>query len=109
MSDRFDWRGAFYGVPADADPAQRRAARQAIMEWNSDWTYDTDDGYIIRLEDQDGDGIWDADYDDSENVCDYFSNDFITYMDNKFLGKSKPKKPVVIGNATKLPIPGARP
>lgn len=109
MSDRFDWRGAFSNVPADADPSQRRAVRQAIMDWNSDWTYDSDDGYIMRLEDENGDGIWDVDYDDSENVGDFFSSDFIAYMDNKFLGKPRAKKPVVIGNATKLPIPGARP
>ena len=109
MTQRFDWRGAFSNVPVDADPAQRRAVRQAIMEWNSDWTYDTDDGYIMRLENEEGEGIWDVDYDNSYNVGDYFDGDFISYMDNKFLGKPRAKKPVVIGNATKLPIPGARP
>jgi hypothetical protein len=109
MTERFDWRGAFSGVPADASPAQRRAVRQAIMDWNSDWTYDTEDGYIMRLEDEDGDGIWDYDYDNAENIGDYFSSEFIAHMDNKFLGTSKSKKPVVIGKATKLPIPGVRP
>ena len=109
MQSKFDWRGAFCGTGVDIEPSQRRLVRDAIEAWNSDWQWDTDDGLIIRLEDDNCDGIWDIDYDDSDDVDQYFPSDFIRYMDMKFLGKAGPKKPVVIGNATKLPIPGARP
>lgn len=109
MTQRFDWRAAFSETGMDSTDEQRRAVRNAIQMWNSDWAWDTHEDYLIRVEDEDGDGIWDEDYDDSHDVDNYFSSDFIAYMDNKFLGKAKPKRPTVIGNATKLPLPGSRP
>lgn len=106
---RFDWRGAFSQVGIDATSAQRGEVCRAIMDWNGDWTYDTDGGYIVRVEDEDGEGIWDIDYDDCEDVDQFFSDEFLEYMDFKFLLKRRAKKPVVIGAATKLPLPGSRP
>lgn len=109
MQSKFDWRGAFCGTGVDIVPSQRRLVRDAIEAWNSDWQWDTDDGLIIRVEDDNCDGIWDIDYDDSDDVDQYFSGEFIRYMDMKFLGKTRPKQPVVIGPSTKLPLPGSRP
>lgn len=109
MQSKFDWRGAFHGTGVDIESTQRRLVRDAIVEWNSEWQWESDDGYIIRLEDENCDGIWDIDYDDSDDVDCYLPSDFIRWMDMKFLGRARPKQQVVIGKATKLPIPGARP
>lgn len=109
MTTRFDWRGAFSGTGVDIERTQRRLVRDAITEWNGDWQWDAEDGYIIRLEDENCDGIWDLDYDDSDDVDAYLPSDFRRWLDMKFLGRASPKKPVVIGTSTKLPLPGARP
>jgi hypothetical protein len=109
MTTNFDWRGAFDNTGIDCTREQRNQVIQAIADWNSDWEIDNHDLYITRIEDEDGDGIWDADYDDSDDVDQYFSSEFIEWMDTKFMGKKRSKKPVVIGKSTKLPIPGARP
>lgn len=105
----FDWRGAFENTGIDSTREQRNQVIQAIANWNSDWNIDYHDLYINRVEDEDGDGIWDVDYDDSDDINAYFSSDFLQWMDAKFLGKPRKKKSVVIGKSTKLPIPGARP
>lgn len=108
-TERFNWRGAFENSGVELRPSQREQVYRAIERWNSDWSIDSD-GYLIhRIEDEDGDGIWDYDYDDSHDLGCYFDSDFIEWMDTKFLGAKRSKKPVVIGKSTKLPIPGARP
>lgn len=105
----FDWRGAFDGTGIDITSQQRNQVIEAIANWNSDWEVDNHHMWITRVEDEDGDGIWDCDYDDSSDVEQYFSSDFIRWMDSKFMGKPRKKQKVVIGTSTKLPIPGARP
>jgi hypothetical protein len=105
MSNRFDWRYAFMGLDAALNREQRRLVCQAIDDWNNDWCYDCDDYLIYRVENEDGDGIWDSDYEDSHDINQYFDNSFLQYMDLKFLGKARPKKPVFVGKATKLPLP----
>jgi hypothetical protein len=98
---------AFHGV-AQRYPELRFRQRviNAIYDWNSDWHVETDDYYIQRVEDEDGDCIWDVDWDDDNNPRAHFSNDFRRYMDEKFAGG---KKPIFVGKATILPIPGDSP
>lgn len=108
MTVRFNWRGAFYGTNVDIGSAERRLVRQEIADWNGEWQWDTDDGYIIRLEDENCDGIWDLDYDDSDDVDAYLPTDFVRYLDKKFLGTTQ-KTTLIVGKATKLPLPGAHP
>jgi hypothetical protein len=105
MTARFQWRYAFHGQPGAILREERRLVCQAIDDWNNDWSYDSDDYLLYRVENEDGDGIWDSDYSDAEDIDNYFSSNFIQYMDLKFLGKARPKKPVFVGNATKLPLP----
>jgi len=109
MTTNFNWRGAFSLTRFDASPAQQREVIRALANWNSDWNWDTQEGYLVRVEDENGDGIWDIDYDDCHDVDQFFGSDFLQWMDTRFLSKKRSKKPVVIGKSTKLPIPGARP
>ena len=110
MTTRFDWRGAFISVSnVSLTQVQRLAVLAAIDQWNIDWEISEENGNIYCIVDEDGDCIWDADYDDADDVDNYLHTDFIQWMDQKFLGKQRPKQPVVIGKSTKLPIPGARP
>lgn len=110
MTNRFDWRGAFHSVADEEMTQPQRLLVIAAMErWNSDWEISESSGYIYCVVDEDGDCIWDEDFDDSDDVDHYFHSEFIQWMDQRFLGKAKPKQPVVIGKSTKLPIPGARP
>lgn len=107
----FDWRWAFDpdmdGAPF-VNERNLELVKDAILDW-SDWTVHTDsNGFIIRVEHDNGDGIWDWDYEDSLNVNEFFMSDFIRYMDKKF--KLQPFKPkVVVGKSTILPLPGDRP
>lgn len=105
--DNFDWRWAF-DPDMDVSEYHLSLVKDSILNW-ADWSVHTDsNGFIIRVEHDNGDGIWDWDYEDSQEVNEFFSSHFIQYMDKRFkLQAFRPK--VVVGKATILPLPGDRP
>lgn len=102
MASKFNWRHAFYGMGGNLTTSQLNRVYESVNSW-SDWEVSTSDGYIIRVEDCDGDGIWDYEWEE-EDFDRFFSDRFIKYMNTTF---GKPG--VVIGKATKLPLPVASP
>lgn len=109
MTSKFRWMDAFSVSSHARRPTtyeQRELVVQAIYEWNSEWNVDTDNNYICHLEDEDGDTLYDEGWDDEIDVRNCFSRRFVEYMDKEFLTI---KKKVVVGNATKLPLPGDSP
>lgn len=102
---KFNWRDAFNtGDNNFISGAQRRLVVDMIHDWDSDWDVQTEDGLICRVEDSDGDPIWDADWGSGDDLSEHFSDRFIQWMDDHFKSTSK-KARVVIGDATKLPLP----
>jgi hypothetical protein len=87
---------------------QRRMVVNLINDWDCDWNVDTRDGYICRVEDSDGDGIWDEDWGSQDDLSDHFSLRFIEWMDDHIRSPDKKVK-VVVGNSTILPLPGDSP
>ena len=102
-----NWRHVFLGAGPRVPAEFRDHVIDLIYQFNPSWSIDTDDrGYIIEIRNEDDDCLWHEDNDDSELVDIHFSNRFLQWMDEK-TGHSKSK--LIIGKATKLPIPGARP
>ena len=103
MTSKINWRHAFYEQGGSLPRNQRDRVVAAVMDW-SDWEVLTEDNYITRIEDENEDGVWDYEWGNSD-FSDYFSERFIRHMDKLFAGKNT----VVIGSATKLPLPVASP
>lgn len=106
MANKIDWRHAFGGSGWAISPENRQRVLNAIADWNSDWHVEHTSLWITRVEDEDGDRIWDGEEDNPEEVDRYFSYEFKQWMDSKFNGG---KKKVVVGKATILPLPVASP
>lgn len=104
--NKFNWRAAFANAGGEISQQQRRQVIDRIPSWVSDWHIEYENYYIVRVEDGDGDAIWDADWDSDANLEEYFSSRFIEWMDQQF-GHRKVK--VVVGNSTILPLPGDSP
>lgn len=105
--NKFNWRGAFDNPEGgNLSQVQRRQVIDRIPMWNSDWHIEYENFYITRVEDGDGDAIWDSEWASESNLEEYFSSRFIEWMDQQF-GQLKVK--VVVGNSTILPLPGDSP
>ena len=105
MTTKFNWRWAFNGSNHGIDANNRQRVVDAIYDWHGDWNVETESLWIMNVEDSDRDCIWNCDDHEIEEIDHRFSHRFIDYMDKKFLSKQK----VVIGKATKLPLPVASP
>jgi len=101
-----NWRYAFDGSGSSISPDNRQRVLHAIADWNSDWDVSHDAMWITRIEDEDGDTVWDCDHYGYDDIDNCFPQRFLEWMDQHF---KLNKKSVVIGKATILPIPDARP
>lgn len=97
MTSKINWRHAFYDEGGNMPRSKRENVISAVMSW-SDWDVTTENGYITRIEDAGGDGIWD--YEWGNTLDDHFSDRFLKYMDKTFQTSS-----VFVGKATILPLP----
>lgn len=96
-----NWTYAFRWADGDVSTAERRLVIKAIQQWDSTWMIESDNWYILSVQDSDGDDIWQYEMDDSEDVRSFFSARFCTYMDKKFNPAG------LTGSLTKLPLPDA--
>lgn len=107
--NKFNWRDAFLLEGSSSlNTHQRRLVVDMIHDWDCDWDVQTREGYICRVEDSDGDPIWDEDWAAHDDLSEHFSDRFIAWMDDHFRDPNK-KVRVVVGNSTILPLPGDSP
>lgn len=106
MTSKFNWRWAFSTSDQSVTVENRQRVVDAMYGWSSEWTIDTEGMWITRVEDEDGDCVWDCEFNDVDEIDNCFSDHFLQWMDTQF---SSGKKKVVVGNATKLPLPGDSP
>lgn len=102
---KINWRHAFDGSGMSMTQENRQRVLNALSDWNSDWHVEHSSLWVTRIEDEDGDYIWDCE-DGTDQLENHFSDGFVDWMDRQFNGG---KKKVVIGTATKLPLPVASP
>lgn len=98
---KIDWRRAFYHERHEPLPlAHFSLVVDHLLNWD-EWDITHLDGFITRIEDADGDGVWDSDWEDPREFSMYFSDRLIRSLNNAFWNK----KPIFVGKAAVLPLP----
>ena len=86
------------------------------------YSYDTDEDYIHTVYDEDGDEVWSCEWDRGisnqatiDSIRHHLPNELLDHLDEEFprdaedVRRIRKASKLVVGKATKLPLPGSRP